>query len=327
MFFKDEIIGVSPVLLDILAQADKMAGSNARVLITGETGTGKELLARRLHAKSACRHGPFIAINCAALPAPLLESELFGHVKGAFSGAHRTHEGLVAAAAGGTLFLDEIADMPLPLQAKLLRFLENGTFRKVGATEEEQADVRVFSATHGDLKNEAVSGAFREDLYYRLSLLTLEMPPLRARKEDVVLLAEHFMRRFSAAEGKDFLDIAADAAARLARYPWPGNIRELQNLLHKIVVLHEGPTLTDDMAKGVLPQNLSPVAENVIALDAAFEADIRPLWRVQRDAIETAIRLCRGNIPRAAALLEVSPSTLYRRRSHGNADNTDISIS
>ncbi|MDE2336903.1 MAG: sigma-54-dependent Fis family transcriptional regulator, partial [Alphaproteobacteria bacterium] len=280
-----------------------------------------------LHAGSPRKSGPFIAINCAALPAPLLESELFGHVKGAFTAAHRTHEGLIAAAAGGTLFLDEIADMPAPLQAKLLRFIENGTFRKVGSTEEERADVRVIAATHGDLKSAAAAGAFRVDLYYRLSVLTLEMPPLRARKEDIPQLAEHFLRRYSVAEGKDFAEIAPEAAARLSAYPWPGNIRELQNALHKIVVLHAGVTLTAAMAESVLPQNARVVGENIITLGAASEASVRPLWQVQKDAIETAIRLCGGNIPRAAALLRVSPSTLYRRRGVGSTDSEDISIS
>jgi two-component system repressor protein LuxO len=319
MTFRYTIIGTSQALQSVLAQADKMAASAARVLIAGETGTGKELIAYYLHDRAPRREKPFVAINCSALPAGLLESELFGHVKGAFTEAHRTHEGLVAAAHGGTLFLDEIADMALPLQAKLLRFLETGEYRKVGSAQGETAYVRVISATHRNLSALVAQGLFREDLYYRLSVLTLDMPPLRARKDDIPLLAGHFLARFSAEENKDFTSFAPEALVRLAQYPWPGNVRELQNTLQKIAVLQNGMAVTEEMVEAVLPQTADAAAANVIALGAAP----RPLWQVEEEAIAVAIRYCRGNIPRAAALLQVSPSTLYRRR----GDNADISSS
>lgn len=306
-----EMIGHSGTFLALLAEADKIAASEARVLINGETGTGKELVARRLHAESRRAAGPFVALNCAALPEALLESELFGHVRGAFTEAHRTHEGLVAAAQGGVLFLDEVAEMSLPLQAKLLRFLETGEYRKLGATETERADVRVFSATHRSLRARVEQGAFREDLYYRLAVLELAMPPLRARPGDIQLLAAHFLARFTALEKKSFSSISPEAVARLARYNWPGNIRELQNVLHKIVVLMAGAVVTPAMVAGVLPPE-EAAAENIISL--------KPLWQLEKEAIAAALRQCRGNIPQAAALLQVSPSTLYRRR-----DIADIS--
>ncbi len=301
------IIGNSAIFLATLDEADKMAASSARVLITGETGTGKELIARRLHDKSPRASKPFVAINCSALPATLLESELFGHVKGAFTEAHRTHEGLIESAHGGTLFLDEIADMELPLQAKLLRFLETGEFRKVGSTRLEQSDVRVVSATHQNLKSMVSRGTFREDLFYRLSVLTLDMPPLRARRDDIPLLAQYFLATFSAEDGKDLTVAAACAAEKLKAYPWPGNVRELQNVIRRAVALEKGGVLTAAMLQDTPP---AETAGNIIALGTG----VKPLWQVEKEAIESAIRYCHGNIPRAAALLQVSPSTLYRRR-------------
>jgi DNA-binding NtrC family response regulator len=307
------LIGSSGAFLDVIRQADKIAASSARVLVSGETGTGKEKIAVYLHKKSHRPEKPFIAINCSALPAALLESELFGHVKGAFTGSNRTHEGLIASASGGTLFLDEIADLELPLQAKLLRFLETGEFRKVGSTALERADVRVIAATHQTLKHLVTRGLFREDLYYRLSVLTLEMPPLRARKEDIPLLAQHFLETFAAAERKSFRAMEPEALARLAAYPWPGNIRELQNALHKAVVLNDGAILTAGMLEATLPAPAAEACRNVIPLQSD-SAPPKPLWQTEKEAIDTALRYCSGNIPRAAALLQVSPSTLYRRR-------------
>lgn len=310
-----EIIGDSTAFREVLDRATRMASSTARVLITGETGTGKENIAALLHHQSPRVNMPFVAVNCAALPAALLESELFGHVKGAFTAAHCTHEGLVAAASGGTLFLDEIAELELPLQAKLLRFLETGAFRKVGATETEQSNVRILSATHSNLKQLVAQNLFREDLYYRLSVLTLDMPPLRARKSDIPLLALHFIKRFAAAEGKQFVALEDEAAALLCRYPWPGNIREMQNALHQVVVLNAGSVVTADMLKDILCSADTGTAPpcNVIQLTGGA-AKPRALWQVEKEAIEATLHYCGGNIPRAAALLEISPSTLYRRR-------------
>lgn len=311
---QDDPIGHSPVFLDVLRQAEKIAHSTARVLITGETGTGKEKIAGYLHKKSPRPDHPFIAVNCSALPAALMESELFGHVKGAFTTAHRTHEGLVAAARGGTLFLDEIAELELPMQAKLLRFLETGEFRKIGSTALEQSDARMITATHQDLKRLVSRGLFREDLYYRLSVLTLHIPALRDRKEDIPLLAQHFLGALSLKEQKSFTAIDTAAAGRLAGYPWPGNIRELQNTLHKMIVLNAGTVLTGDMVQAALPPARTTSADsNVVSLKTTPPPP-KPLWQTEKEAIDAAIRYCCGNIPRAAALLQVSPSTLYRRR-------------
>lgn len=309
-----ELIGESPAFREVLDRATRMAASTARVLITGETGTGKENIAALLHHQSARAHMPFVAVNCAALPAALIESELFGHAKGAFTGAAATHEGLVAAASGGTLFLDEIAELDLPLQAKLLRFLETGIFRKLGATETEQSNVRILSATHCDLKSRAARGEFREDLYYRLSVLTLDMPPLRTRHGDIPLLALHFIKQFAADEGKNFAALEDEAAQLLSRYPWPGNIREMQNALHQAVVLNAGPVVTAAMLQDILHPAADTAANNIVPITGGTADKPKPLWQAEKDAIDAALRYCSGNVPRAAALLEISPSTLYRRR-------------
>ncbi len=295
------IIGQSPALLAALAKADRAAASAARVLVTGETGTGKEMLARRIHAGSARAGRPFVALNCASLSPELMESELFGHVKGAFTTALRDHGGLVAQADGGTLFLDEIAEMPAALQAKLLRFIETGEYRRVGDAALRRADLRIVAATHRDLR----SGGFRDDLYFRLAVVTIAMPALRDRATDIPLLAEHFMLRIAAQEKRPVMRPDAAALAALTRHDWPGNIRELHNLLYNAAVMHDGAVLTATMLQ------LQPCGAAIdIMRDAAKP---QALWRVEQAAIDAAIDYCGGNIPHAARLLEVSPSTLYRR--------------
>ncbi len=300
-----ELIGESPAFKHVLQQAEKIARSHTRVLITGESGTGKERIAARLHAQSPRQEKPFVTLNCSALPPELLESEIFGHVKGAFTGAHKNHEGLATAAHGGTLFLDEIGDLAPGPQAKLLRFIETGEFRPVGSTETRRADARIISATHKDLQKLVHEGAFRHDLYFRLSVLTLHIPSLRERQEDIPLLARHLLEKISTAENRPPPDIAGDALDLLARQPWHGNIRELENVLSRALVLNESGTLTADM---LLPC-LSAAPEK-----KERDTRVKPLWETERDVIEQALRACNGNIPKAAALLQVNPSTLYRRK-------------
>lgn len=296
-----QIIGQSPALLAALAKADRAAASNARVLVTGETGTGKEMLARRIHAGSARARKPFVALNCASLSPELMESELFGHVKGAFTTALRDHGGLVAQADGGTLFLDEIAEMAPALQAKLLRFIETGEYRRVGDSAMRRADLRIIAATHRDLRGHD----FRGDLYYRLAVVAIAMPPLRMRADDIPLLAEHFLNGIAAQEKRNVMRLDTTALVALQRHDWPGNIRELHNLLYNAAVMNDGDVLTAAML------SLPAQADSMAMMREA--AKPQPLWRVEQAAIDAAIQYCGGNIPHAARLLEVSPSTLYRR--------------
>ncbi len=299
------IIGQSQHFRATLHKASLAAKSRVRILLKGETGTGKETLARFIHAESAQNAHPFVAVNCASLSPDLLESELFGHVKGAFTGALKDHGGLVAAAAGGTLFLDEIAEMPPALQAKLLRFAETGEFRKVGSAAIEKADMRLIAATHRNLDDAVRRGLFREDLYYRLAIVTLTLPPLRERRDDIPLLAAAFLDGISAAERRAFTHIEPASLAALASHPWPGNIRELYNMSYNAAVMQSGPALSL-----ALPH---PESSAVMELMRGSTKP-QPLWRVEQAAIDAAVDYCGGNIPQAARLLEVSPSTLYRRR-------------
>src|SRR5438477_6117614 len=235
--WREGIITRSPKMEDLLRQARLVADSDASVLIYGDSGTGKELLARAIHRASPRRDNSFVAVNCGALPEPLLESELFGHARGAFTGALQAYKGLFQSADGGTIFLDEIGDMPLALQVKLLRVLQEGEVRPVGATQSVPVDVRVVSATHRDLEAQRASGQFREDLYYRLNVVSLKLPALADRREDVPLLATHFLRRLAERYKRPQLTLAPDAMALLISAPWPGNVRQLLNLLEQAVAL------------------------------------------------------------------------------------------
>jgi DNA-binding NtrC family response regulator len=315
-----DLIGASLPMRAVYHIIESAAASRATMFVTGESGTGKELCAQAVHRLSPRRHGPFVAINCGAIPRELMESEMFGHVKGAFTGAVGTRTGAIARAQAGTLFLDEICEMELALQVKLLRVLQSGEFQKVGGSEVEHADVRYVCATNRDPWAEVQAGRFREDLYYRLHVVPCAMPPLRARGDDIVLLARHFLTAYAREEGKEFSDFDAGALHALRRYPWPGNIRELQNVLRNAVVFNSGGVLTEAM----LPRLDSNAATRSIATlapppraaatTAAAAATVKPLWLVEKEAIEEAIALCGGNIPRAAALLEINPSTIYRRK-------------
>lgn len=320
-------VGQSLAMTTVFRLLDSAAKSKASVFVTGESGTGKEVCAQSLHRASARRDGPFIAINCAAIPTDLFESEIFGHEKGAFSGAVSQRIGAAEQAHGGTLFLDEICEMDLNLQAKLLRFLQTGTFSRVGGQKVLSADVRIVCATNRDPAREVGEGRFREDLYYRLNVIPVYLPPLRERGDDILLLADHFLEEKSRVNNKAFRGFTPAARARIANYDWPGNIREMQNVIENMVVINEGDEVTEDMlpAFGSQPVRApSPAATSATASAPTLAAPtaapvpngmeaIRPLWQVEKEAIEQAITQCSGNIPLAAACLGVSASTIYRK--------------
>jgi two-component system repressor protein LuxO len=320
-------IGKSTAMQAVYKTIDSLAASDATGFIVGESGTGKELAAEAIHQQSPRRNAEFIAINCGAIPGELMESELFGHVKGSFTGASANREGAASVANGGTLFLDEICEMSLDLQKKLLRFIQTGTFRKVGSNTLEQVDVRFVCATNRDPLAEVREGRFREDLFYRLHVVPVRMPPLREREADVMMIAHHFLHQFSEREGRQFEGFSADATAAIRRYPWPGNVRQLQNTMHQVVVLNQGETveydmLPDPVTSGALEAGLeAPSSAPALSLVESVSRrshverrqQVEPLWLTEKNAIEAAVDICEGNINRAAGLLEVAPSTLYRK--------------
>jgi transcriptional regulator with GAF, ATPase, and Fis domain len=300
----EEIVGRSPALGAVLDKVRRVAPTDATVLISGETGTGKELIARAIHSTSQRRDKPLIKVNCAALPAGLVESELFGHEKGAFTGAIARHTGRFELADGGTIFLDEIGELPAEAQAKLLRVLQEREFDRVGGTSPRKLDVRVIAATNRDLLKAVREKAFREDLYYRLSVFPLTLPPLRERSEDIPLLARFLLDKFAARVGRRFEGIDPGTLRRLMAYPWPGNVRELENVLERAVILATGPALEVD--PDVLGQ---PGAEPAGKPSASLED-------VERDHILAILRQTRWVIdgPRgAAAVLGLHPNTLRSR--------------
>ncbi|BDU31829.1 Luminescence regulatory protein luxO [Vibrio nigripulchritudo MADA3029] len=310
-------IGSSQTMQAVYRTIDSAAPSKASVFITGESGTGKEVCAEAIHAASKRGENPFIAINCAAIPKDLIESELFGHVKGAFTGASTDRQGAAELADGGTLFLDELCEMDLDLQTKLLRFIQTGTFQKVGSSKMKSVDVRFVCATNRDPWKEVQEGRFREDLYYRLYVIPLHLPPLRDRGEDVVEIAYSLLGYMSHEEGKGFVRFSQQVVDKFIEYEWPGNVRQLQNVLRNAVVLNHGSEITLNMLPP--PLNLPSVSDlkQVNAYDAKSTKlsveEIRPLWLTEKSAIEQAIEACEGNIPKAAGYLDVSPSTLYRK--------------
>ncbi|GGP75928.1 sigma-54-dependent transcriptional regulator [Shewanella ulleungensis] len=329
-------IGESLSMHTVFRLLESAARSKASVFVTGESGTGKEVCALGLHQASAREQGPFIAINCAAIPAELFESEFFGHVKGAFSGALTDRKGAVEVANGGTLFLDEICEMQLNLQAKLLRFLQTGTFCKVGSSEVLQSDVRIVCATNRNPAEEVGEGRFREDLYYRLNVIPVVLPPLRDRGEDILLLANHILTSKTTENNKKFENFSNEVKQIFMQYDWPGNIRELQNVIENIVVIYDGQSVQSDM----LPNNFghsvvnhyqyspqspmtqpkaSAVSNTLVTPQGSMPTqstapnNIIQLWIVEKNAIEDAISQCDGNIPLAAAYLGISASTIYRK--------------
>ncbi len=294
------IIATSPQMAEVCQTIEKVAPTDATVLLLGESGTGKELLARALHGLSPRAEGPFIAINCAAIPETLLESELFGYEKGAFTGANKTTPGQVELAGGGTLFLDEIGDLPMSLQAKLLRFLQERVIVRVGGRKEIPVDVRVVCATHRDLQQACAAGSFREDLYYRVSEITVTIPPLREREGEAVVLAQHFLDRFAREMGKAGLKLGAGAIAAIEAHEWPGNVRELENRVKRAVIMADGKQINagdlelEEVGAEEMPFNLRQVRE-----------------AAESNALIRAYRLTGGKVSQAAELLGITRPTFY----------------
>ncbi len=296
-----EIITRSPRMQDLLAQARLMAESDANVLIQGESGTGKELLARAIHRASPRRDKPFVAVNCGAIPEALLESELFGHVKGSFTGAMRDHQGLFQAAHGGTLFLDEIGDMPLALQVKLLRVLQEREVRPVGATDTVRVDVRVISATHRNLEEALAAGTFREDLYYRLNVVSLELPALRNRREDIPLLATHFLEQLNKRYNKSVNAFSPDAMEAMVSAQWPGNIRQLYNLVEQTLALSTTSIIPGPLVQKCLQSEMSGIP--------SFEEARK---RFERDYLVQLLKITNGNVSQAARLAKRNRTEFYK---------------
>jgi two-component system response regulator AtoC len=308
------IVAASKPMIEVLELIERAAEFKATVLLTGESGTGKEVLARAIHAQSGRRDESFVAVNCGAIPEALLESELFGHAKGAFTGADRARRGLFVEADAGTLFLDEIGELPLALQVKLLRVLQEEEVRPVGESKSRKVDVRVLAATARDLEREVAEGRFREDLFYRLDVVRVRVPPLRERREDIPLLADHFLARFRQMLGKDVRAITDEALARLVAYPWPGNVRELENVLERAVILTR--------SERIGPDELPPALADAAAPPATPRAGDLSLRRARRafesELIRKALAATGGNRTRAARLLEISHrALLYKLKEHG----------
>ena len=328
-------VGSSLPMTAVYKMIESVARSNASVFITGESGTGKEVCAEAIHKSSPRAKRPFVPLNCAAIPKDLIESEIFGHVKGAFTGATSDRDGAAARADGGTLFLDEICELELSLQAKLLRFLQSGTVQKVGSDSLKKVDVRIVCATNRDPLEEVEAGRFREDLYYRLHVLPIGLPPLRARGADILELARHFLSQFALEEGKAFEGFSVEAEEMLMAHGWPGNVREMQNTIRNLVVLNEGPIVEADMLTalqgrvpsprretGVVPLQVplsrpgpqttaSPGPEGWPAITLTLG---QPYEILEKQIIEATIEACGGSLPKTARTLQVSPSTLYRKK-------------
>ncbi len=311
------IVAASEPMIELLELLERTAAYKTTTLLTGESGTGKEVLARAIHAQSPRRNEPFVAVNCGAIAENLLESELFGHVKGAFTGANRAHRGLFAEADHGSIFLDEIGELPLPLQVKLLRVLQEEEIRPVGDSKSQSIDVRVIAATARDLEQEIQQGRFREDLYYRLNVVRLHVPALRDRRQDIPLLVDHFLAHFRDTLGKPVRGIADDALDRLSRYRWPGNVRELENVIERAMILADGPTIV----LSCLPENIvSPHID--LAVDGTGDLSLRRARQsFEAQMIRRALRATEGNRTHAAKLLEISHrALLYKIKEYGIRD-------
>ena len=310
----DELLGESPAMVKLRQQIARIAGLDSSVLLAGESGTGKELVARSLHRQSHRCDGPFVAINCAALPENLLESELFGHVRGAFTDAREARKGLFVEASGGTLLLDEIAELPLSLQPKLLRVLEDHRVRPLGGSAEIGCDVRLIAASHRDLGEAVAAGRFRSDLYYRLNVIQIELPALRHRGDDILLLAMRFIQQLSRRFNKSVAGLAQPAAACLLAYSWPGNVRELRNTIERAVALTLHDTITvDDLPDAIRhPSGTPPVPVNLFDGQA-----ILPLEEMERRYIRQVLQHLDGNRTLAARFLGVDRKTLYRKLKDG----------
>lgn len=311
----EQIIGKSPSLLYVLDVAARAAQSDSTVLVRGETGTGKELLAKAVHFASRRRERPFVAINCGAIPRELLESELFGHVKGSFTGAVAHKKGKVEIADGGSIFLDEIGEMPLELQVKLLRMVQQREIEKVGSTETQKIDVRIITATHRNLRAMVEDGAFREDLFYRLAVIELELPPLRERPDDIPELVQHFFVRAKNDLGRPEMVLPQGLLPWFSAYRWPGNVRELENVIERMIVLARGTELTLDDLPPQLRKERAPQPD---ALELQIPESGISLEGVERELILKALRKFDWNQSQAARFLDISRKTLiYRMEKHG----------
>jgi len=303
-----ELVGQSPAMRRVYELVDRVAASDASIVITGESGTGKELVARALHDQSG-RQGRFVAVNCAAISAQLLESELFGHVQGAFTDARTDRDGLFVESNGGTLMLDEIGEMPLEMQSKLLRALQERKVRPVGGSQEIEFDTRIIAATNKDIDEAVDRGDFREDLFYRINVVRIGLPPLRARGNDVLLLAQHFLERHAERMGKDVVGITPDAAAKLLEYDWPGNVRELENVMERAVTL----TQFDSITLEDLPDRVREHESANLVVDSDDPDHLPTLDQLERRYIARVLKAVAGNKTQAARVLGVDRRTLYRK--------------
>ncbi len=321
------IVGESPELKKILELIPRIAAATSNVLITGESGTGKELVAKAIHRESPRREKPFVTVNCGSVPETLMESELFGHKKGAFTGATATRSGLFEAADQGTLFLDEIAELPPPVQVKLLRAVQEKTFKMVGGSEEISVDVRIISATNRDLEREVMDGSFREDLYYRLNVIKIQLPPLRERPDEIPLLAQHFLEKYSQQMGKDIRKISSFALDILKSYNFPGNIRELENIIERSVALESSNiVLPDSLTLSSFKQTQVQSKSNAVSLALPQEGiDLdNVLGELERDLLQQALERTRGAKQKAADLLGISfRSFRYRLAKYGLGGEDD----
>lgn len=328
-----QFVGNSMAMQFVYRAIEQCAPSQANVFVTGPSGTGKELVADAIHKLSDKNNGPFICLNCAAIPSELMESEIFGHVKGAFSGAINHRDGAASLADKGTLFLDEIGEMDIALQAKILRFVQTGSFQKVGGNKTETVNVRFICATNRNPLVAIAENRLREDLYYRLNVISIDLPALASREQDALLIAKHFLKHYSEIENKVFVGFSRTAEQIINRYAWPGNVRQLQNIIHGAVIMSPGPMVTDSILiqllkispneaqtllnKSKLPINALPESQNTQTqsevADLGSKQHIVPLAEVEKSAILNAIKLCDNNVVQAAKLLAVSPSTLYRK--------------
>lgn len=310
-FSLDSIIGKSPAMQEMFRNIERMANAQATVLIRGESGSGKELVARAIHASGFRKGKPFLAVNCTAIPEGLMESELFGHLKGSFTGAYADKKGLFEEADGGTLFLDEIGDLSPTLQAKLLRVLQDKTIRPVGSSDFKTVDVRIIAATHRDLKTLVKDGQFREDLFYRLNVLPVHVPALRERTDDIPLLVDSFIQKFAARNGSPVRGIDSDAMAALMAHPWPGNVRELENLIERAVVLCPGPLIRKDDVMGTAVADARETFERLFS-------DTPTLDQIEERYIKMILNRMNNQKDKAAKVLGINRRTLYRKeRAYG----------
>ncbi len=314
-----EFIGKSPALRRVFQMVDKVSRTDSTVLISGESGTGKELLARLIHKKSPRSKKPFVPVNCGAIPRELMESELFGYVKGAFTGAYRGRAGRFEVADGGTIFLDEIGDLPIDLQVKLLRVIQEKTFERVGDSTPIKVDVRIIAATNKDLEEEVKEGRFREDLFYRLNVIPIHIPPLRERKEDIPLLVNHFIEKFNREKGFSIEGVDEDLVKALTNYHWPGNVRELENVVERMVVLAEGNKLTmDDLPEKIKERRERPSEsmEEMLSKIELPEGGINLkelLERIEEKLINQALEISGGVKEKASKLLGMKRTTLVEK--------------